>query len=80
MYGSDWWLNRFEPKGETAVDAFQRFVTTWMGPEALDAVMGRNALRFLGFLDEDARLAPSHGNAQRLRAFYGSETRPAWLG
>jgi predicted TIM-barrel fold metal-dependent hydrolase len=80
MYGSDWWLNRFEPRGETAVDVFQRFLTTWLGAETRDAVMGRNALRFLGLLDEDDRLASSNRNAQRLRAFYGSEPRPAWLG
>jgi len=80
MYGSDWWLNRFDPHGESAVGTFQRFLTTWLGPEARDAIMGRNALRFLGFLDEDDRLALSNRNQQRLRAFYGGETLPAWLG
>ncbi len=79
MYGSDWWLNRFDPRGETAVGAFQRFLGEWMG-SARDAIMGRNALRFLGFLDEDDRLATGNRNQQRLRAFYGGEARPAWLG
>ncbi len=79
MYGSDWWLNRFDPRGETAVGAFQRFLGDCLGP-ARDAIMGRNALRFLGFLDDDDRLAVTNRNQQRLRAFYGSEPLPAWLG
>lgn len=79
MYGSDWWLNRFDPHGETAVGAFQRFLGEWLEP-AREAIMGRNALRFLGFLDEDDRLATGNRNRQRLRAFYGSEPLPAWLG
>jgi predicted TIM-barrel fold metal-dependent hydrolase len=79
MYGSDWWLNRFDPHGETAVGAFQRFLGTWLEP-AREAVMGRNALRFLGFLDEEDRLSPGNRNAQRLRAFYGGEALPPWLG
>ncbi len=79
MYGSDWWLNRFDPRGETAVGAFQRFLGECLGP-ARDAIMGRNALRFLGFLDDDDRLAIANRNQQRLRAFYGSEPLPPWLG
>ena len=34
MYGSDWWLNRFDPRGETAVDAFQRFLADVAGTGA----------------------------------------------
>ena len=48
MYGSDWWLNRFEPGADGAVAAFQRRLGDWLGPGGRDAVMGRNALRFLG--------------------------------
>ncbi len=79
MYGSDWGLNRFDPRGETAVAAFQRVLGVWLDP-AREAIMGRNALRFLGFLDEDDRLASGNRNHQRLRAFYGGEPLPAWLG
>jgi predicted TIM-barrel fold metal-dependent hydrolase len=79
MYGSDWWLNRFEPGADTAVAAFQRRLGDWLGPGGRDAAMGRNALRFLGLLDEDDRLAPSNRNHQRLRAFYGAEPLPPWL-
>ena len=41
--------------------------------------MGRNALRFLGLLDQDDRLALGNRNHQRLRAFYGAAPPPAWL-
>ena len=41
-------------------------------------LMGRNALRFLGLLDDDGR--PRNGSAAaRLRAFYAGAARPAWL-
>ncbi len=79
MYGSDWWLNRFEPGAATAVAVFQRRLEDWLGPGGRDAVMGRNALRFLGLLDEDDRLALGNRNHQRLRAFYGAEPPPPWL-
>jgi len=40
--------------------------------------MGRNALRFLGLLDDDSR--PRAGvAAARLRTFYGTAPLPAWL-
>jgi predicted TIM-barrel fold metal-dependent hydrolase len=79
MYGSDWWLNRFEPGAATAVAVFQRRLEDWLGPGGRDAVMGRNALRFLGLLDQDDRLALGNRNHQRLRAFYGAAPPPAWL-
>ena len=80
MYGSDWWLNRFDPGAETAVEAFERRLESWLGSRAREAIMGRNALRFLGFIDEDDRLAQGNRNHQRLRNFYAAETLPAWLG
>jgi hypothetical protein len=40
--------------------------------------MGRNALRFLGFLEDDNR--PRSGKAAaRLRRFYGAAPAPTWL-
>jgi predicted TIM-barrel fold metal-dependent hydrolase len=79
MYGSDWWLNRFDPGAESTVAMFARHLEGWLGAPARDDVMGRNALRFLGFLDEDSRLALGNRNRERLRAFYGADTPPAWL-
>jgi predicted TIM-barrel fold metal-dependent hydrolase len=79
MYGSDWWLNRFEPGGAGMVEAFEGRLDAWLGAPARAAIMGRNALRFLGFLDEDDRLAPHNRSPERLRAFYGDQPVPAWL-
>jgi len=80
MYGSDWWLNRFDPGGDVPmVEAFEGRLEAWLGAQARAAILGRNALRFLGFLDDDDRLATANRNAQRLRAFHAGEPLPPWL-
>jgi predicted TIM-barrel fold metal-dependent hydrolase len=78
MYGSDWWLQRLFGGEATYLEDFQ---TSWTGlvsgrPALLAAVLGGNALRFLGF----GSTAPTR-NATRLRAFYATAgaTPPAWL-
>jgi len=40
--------------------------------------MGRNALRFLGFLDDNNRPRDARA-ARRLRAFYAGAALPPWL-
>jgi predicted TIM-barrel fold metal-dependent hydrolase len=82
MYGSDWWLSRFDPGGPAGmVETYETRLESWLGAGARGAIMGRNALRFLGFLDEDDRLArATNRNAERLRAFYGDAPLPPWLG
>lgn len=76
MYGSDWWLSALEPGADRALDRVRAALP--FSPAELADVMGRNALRFLGFLDEEGR--PRAGlAARRLRAFYGNAPRPAWL-
>jgi predicted TIM-barrel fold metal-dependent hydrolase len=78
MYGSDWWLSALDPDATLAVDRFRATLGGLLGPEGLADVMGRNALRFLGFLDDQGR--PRVGlAASRLRAFYGSAPTPSWL-
>ncbi|HXU61078.1 MAG TPA: amidohydrolase family protein [Polyangia bacterium] len=78
MYGSDWWLSALDPAAARAVDRFRSVLGTVLAPEELADVMGRNALRFLGLLDDQNR--PRGGAAaRRLRAFYGAAPRPAWL-
>jgi predicted TIM-barrel fold metal-dependent hydrolase len=79
MYGSDWWLNRFSPGADDFVTEFQRKLEAWFGPAARRDIMGRNALRFLGFLDDDSRPLPGNKNRRRLRAFYAGEPLPDWL-
>jgi len=80
MYGSDWWLNRFF---DGAPDYLTKFQTSFMNlfPDDNDMyadVLGRNALRFLGFSSDDGGRAK---NAQRLTALYESSraVMPSWL-
>jgi hypothetical protein len=89
MYGSDWWLNRLDPSTDGAVDQFTQMLDrdfAWL-PDARADVMGRNALRFLGFIDDANRFNPTNRNRLRLKAFYaaaggpaGAIAAPAWLG
>jgi predicted TIM-barrel fold metal-dependent hydrolase len=78
MYGSDWWPSRLDPGGDDALGATRKVLAGVLSPDELVDVMGRNALRFLGFLDEDNR--PRGGRAaRRLRHLYGGSPAPAWL-
>jgi predicted TIM-barrel fold metal-dependent hydrolase len=78
MYGSDWWLSALDPDATLAVDRFRATLGELLGPEGLADVMGRNALRFLGFLDDEGR--PRNGvAAARLRQFYAAAPLPPWL-
>ncbi|HVV16611.1 MAG TPA: amidohydrolase family protein [Polyangia bacterium] len=78
MYGSDWWLSALDPLADQAIDRFEAVLSPLLTPDERTDVMGRNALRFLGFLDDQNR--PRSGAAAgRLRAFYGAAPRPSWL-
>jgi len=78
MYGSDWWLSGLDPDADAAVDQFRATLGGLLGPDGLADLMGRNALRFLGFLDDDNR--PRGGAAAaRLRKFYAAAPLPPWL-
>jgi predicted TIM-barrel fold metal-dependent hydrolase len=81
MFGSDWWLNRLGPKSETFPEKFaQHFHSAEgaLGPSITRNVMGYNALRFLGFIDDQNRVRDGRA-AGRLRSFYGEMPKPAWL-
>jgi hypothetical protein len=41
--------------------------------------LGLDALRWLGFIDDQNELAPDNANRQRLADFYGPHPKPAWL-
>ncbi|HVZ88551.1 MAG TPA: amidohydrolase family protein [Polyangia bacterium] len=78
MYGSDWWLSALDPDALAAVERFRATLGDLLGPEGTVDLMGRNALRFLGLLDDQNH--PRSGQAAaRLRAFYGRAPAPAWL-
>jgi predicted TIM-barrel fold metal-dependent hydrolase len=78
MYGSDWWMNKLDANHGQFLDAFsQAFGGAF---EHLKAdLLGNNALRFLGFLDEDGLKDTANRNRSRLLAFYGVLPRPRWL-
>ncbi len=78
MYGSDWWLSRLDPDAEQAVARFRAVLGAMLLPSELADVMGRNALRFLGFLDDNNRPRDARA-ARRLRAFYAGAALPPWL-
>ncbi len=78
MYGSDWWLSGLDPEAAAAVGQFRATLGGLLGPDGLTDLMGRNALRFLGFLD-DAGRPRSGAAAARLRRFYAGRPRPVWL-
>jgi len=78
MYGSDWWLSALDPFAERALDRFQAVLSPVLTADDRADLMGRNALRFLGFLDEQNAPRPGAA-ARRLRAFYGAAHRPPWL-
>jgi predicted TIM-barrel fold metal-dependent hydrolase len=78
MYGSDWWLSGLDPDAAFAVERFRATLGGLLGPDGLADVTGRNALRFLGFLDDEGR--PRGGAAAaRLRQFYAGARLPSWL-
>lgn len=78
MYGSDWWLSGLDPDATAAVRQFRATLGGLLGPDGVADLMGRNALRFLGFLDDDGRPRAGASTA-RLRRFYAGAPAPVWL-
>ncbi len=80
MYGSDWWLAKLDPDAPRAAERFRATLAEVLTRDEVKDVMGRNALRFLGVIDDDNR--PRSGKAAaRLRRFYASTgaALPPWL-
>jgi predicted TIM-barrel fold metal-dependent hydrolase len=78
MYGSDWWLSGLDPDAKKAVGQFRATLGGLLGSQALVDLMGNNALRFLGFIDERG-LSRGGSAAARLRPFYAGAPLPTWL-
>lgn len=81
IYGSDFWMNTLEP-GHAAyhtklkqiiADSFEAPIPQWF--------LGENALRLLGFVDDDGDPAEGNANRRRLLHFYDASPHPApeWL-
>jgi hypothetical protein len=80
MYGSDWWMNTLHQKWRhlRAVAETRTLFGDLFGTEVASAVLGGNALRFLGFSGDPASNEPTL-NARRLKNFYGEHPAPKWL-
>jgi predicted TIM-barrel fold metal-dependent hydrolase len=78
MYGSDWWLNRLSPNDRLHVDAYHQVFEDRFGADVRQDVMGNNALRFLGLVDDRGQSVDSPSR-RRLRGFYDAEPLPGWL-
>jgi predicted TIM-barrel fold metal-dependent hydrolase len=83
IYGSDWFLDKlvtYPASRYLGVARDQMALAMTAGdPKFLTNYMGSNALRFLGFLDDDGRVDLDNKNRRRLDAFYGPHPRPPWL-
>lgn len=80
MYGSDWWLNNLDHNVGAFVDAFADHFANQF-PEQRKALMGNNALTFLGLTKLDGSPDAENRNRQRLIAFYqrNGVVLPRWL-
>ena len=80
MYGGDWWLNRFSDGAPDYLNKFKaNFARLFPGETDLLAdVLGRNALRFLGFAQPGGGHA---ANGDRVARLYraASQPLPPWL-
>ncbi|MGN9911213.1 amidohydrolase family protein [Phytohabitans sp. LJ34] len=80
MFGSDYWMNTLGPGHHDALTRFRDGVESAFGARARDDFLGHNALRWLGFRDEDDAVRADGPAVTRLRAFYADHPLPSWLG
>ncbi|MGB8859943.1 MAG: amidohydrolase family protein, partial [Ilumatobacteraceae bacterium] len=79
MFGSDYWMNTFNPEHGEFVDTFSAGMGALVGPDATSSFMGGNALRWLGITDDADAPDTGNRNRQRLITFYGPNELPDWL-
>jgi predicted TIM-barrel fold metal-dependent hydrolase len=79
MFGTDYWMNTLAPNHQTYLSVFDDQYRQAFGTQARDDFLGRNALRWLGLVDEDGEPDPKNANRQRLLDFYGTRPLPSWL-
>jgi predicted TIM-barrel fold metal-dependent hydrolase len=77
IYGSDWFMNNLNGPHERFFDNLESaFRAVWSDRDTVAAVMGGNALRFLGLAAGPDGSIPA--NLDRVRRHYGARL-PAWL-
>jgi predicted TIM-barrel fold metal-dependent hydrolase len=79
LYGSDYWMNMMAPSHDDFLKDFDQLMADEFDEATRASFMGLNALRWLGFADDDGEIVTDNRNRQRLLAFYGDHDKPAWL-
>jgi predicted TIM-barrel fold metal-dependent hydrolase len=79
MYGSDWWMNTIDENDAQFLDGFVARLSGAFDESTRQTLMGTNALRYLGLLDDSGKKPIASLNRKRLQTFYESQTQPAWL-
>ena len=79
MFGSDYWMNTLSPDHDGYLDAFRDHLGGVFDGPSRGWFFGQNALRFLGFTNEQDQPDESLPANQRMRAFYDPHDLPAWL-
>ncbi len=79
LYGSDWWMNVRNPCHQQFLESFRELMEERFDAATVDAFMGLNALRWLGFIDDADELDLQNRNRSRLVDFYGPHPTPRWL-
>jgi len=79
MYGSDWWMNTIDENDAQFLDGFVAQLDKAFNAPTRQTLMGSNALRYLGFLDDAGKKPAANKNRKRLQAFYDTKPQPAWL-
>ncbi len=79
LYGSDYWLNTLSPGHEGYLTSFKEAFEATFDQSTVEAFMGRNALRFLGFTGADDEPDFANRNRRRFVAFHGGHPTPPWL-
>jgi hypothetical protein len=79
MFGSDYWMNTLDPDHTSALREFTAGIDRQFGAATVAHFRGGNALRWLGFTDENDEIDTTSKSYRRLLSFYGETPLPSWL-
>ncbi len=79
MYGSDWWMNTLDENDAQFLNGFVARFDKAFDTATRQTLMGANALRYLGLLDDAGKKPSVNQNRKRLQAFYATKPQPHWL-
>ncbi len=80
MYGSDWFMNTMSQDASEYYRRWNQTLTSVLSAAAMAEIRGKNALRFLGLLDDENLEPRPTLNRARLTAFCPDGRLPPWLG